>query len=222
MTWLRLLDAQSLNSVQAILRNFTLHTMSIMTLRRVGVCVQRTDKSIKCLLVFLSINVWHTIKWPWVPKGHLSSWTMFDPMTSFMKIVVAHVSEGMCWNIKGFFKYCFQRRMSPNGSFNFFNYPLFNQSIFSYIFNYLNSESIKLCWEFSVAKQVDAQWLGMWICAFSALCTCFCVQRSFNAVTAQMAHFPWLQTPGGRRMSRWLSTQEHCCHYMDLNETSVS
>lgn len=75
---------------------------------------------------------------------------------------------------------------------------------------------------FSAAKQVDAQRSGMWICAFSALCTCFCVQRSFNAVTAQMAHFPWLPPPGGGRMSWRYSTQEHCCHYTDLNETSVS
>lgn len=124
---------------------------------------------------------------------------------------------------KVFFKYCFQRRMSPNGSFRFLKLiPFLNQNIFSHIFNYLNSESRKLCWDFSVAKQVDAQWLGMWICAFSALCTCFCVQRSFNAVTAQMAHFPWLQTPGGRRMSWQRSTQERCCRYTDLNETSVS
>lgn len=95
-------------------------------------------------------------------------------MTRFIKIVAAHVSEGMCWNIKGFFKYCFQRRMSPNGSFRFLKLiPFLNQNIFSHIFNYLNSESRKLCWDFSVAKQVDAQWLGMWICAFSALCTCF-------------------------------------------------
>lgn len=194
-----------------------------MTLRGVGVCVQRTEKSIKCLLVLLSTSVWHISMWPWVPKGHLSSWTTFHPMTRSIKIVAAHVSEGMCWNIKGFFKYCFQRRMSPNGSFRFLKLiPFFNQNIFSHIFNYLNSESRKLCWDFSVAKQVDAQWLGMWICAFSALCTCFCVQRSFNAVTAQMAHFPWLQTPGGRRMSWQCSTQERCCRYTDLNETSVS
>lgn len=185
-------------------------------------CVQRTDKSIKYLLVSISINVWHVSMWPWCQK-RISSWCMFRPMTGFITIVTAHVTEGMGQNIKGIFKYCFQRRMSPNGNFHFKKALFFLTKIFlaKYFINCIQKVTRKLCWDFSVAKQVDVQWLGMWICAF--LCSLhFCVQRSFNAVTAQMAFFPWLQTPGGRRMSWRYSVQKHCCRYMDLDETSVS
>lgn len=105
--------------------------------------------------------------WPWCQK-RISSWCMFRPMTGFITIVTAHVTEGMGQNIKGIFKYCFQRRMSPNGNFHFKKALFFLTKIFlaKYFINCIQKVTRKLCWDFSVAKQVDVQWLGMWICAF--------------------------------------------------------